>query len=111
MTLSGTALACALFALAAFAGLGGAVVHAGNHDRADVVVVELRVWQDVDDLKDVWVSARPADGEWSDLGTFRFGFDRSDEGGGWYWPYGQYRYGDLALAGVSLTISQSRRGA
>ena len=43
------------------------------------------------------------------LGTFRFGFDNSDEGGGWFWPYGQYRYGDLALAGVSLTISQSRR--
>ena len=109
MTLSGTALACALFALAAFAGLGGAVVHAGNHDRADVVVVELRVWQDVDDLEDVWVSARPADGEWSDLGTFRFEFNQGGGDSFWYWPHGDYRYGDLAVAGVSLTISQHLR--
>ena len=109
MTHSGAALACALFALAAFAGLGGAVVHAGNHDRADVVAVDMRIWQHVDDPENVWISARPAGGDWGALGTFRFGFDNSDEGGGWFWPYGQYRYGDLALAGVSLTISQSRR--
>ena len=69
----------------------------------------MRIWQHVDDPENVWVSARPAGGDWGALGTFRFGFDNSDEGGGWFWPYGHYRYGDLALAGVSLTISQSRR--
>ena len=109
MTVLGMALACALFALAAFAGLGGAVVHAGNDDRADVVVVELRVWQHVEDLENVWVSARPADGNWSDLGTFRFEFKPGSVPSFSDWRYGHYRYGDLVVAGVSLTIWQHLR--
>ncbi len=71
----------------------------------DTVVVELRIWQNVDDAEDIWVSARPAGGDWDELGTFPLEFD--DREGNWFaWFYWAYRTGEVAVGGVNVTISQ-----
>ena len=61
-------------------------------DGANAATVEVRVWQNVDDDRDLYVSARPAGGSWRALGTVPLALDGgvSDEGA--------YRYGDIALA-------------
>ena len=56
-----------------------------------VVRVEVRVWQHVEDGRDIRVGARPADGSWRTLGMIPMplndGVSRS----------GRYRYGDIAI--------------
>ena len=53
--------------------------------------VEVRVWQNVDDERDLYVSARPAGGSWRTLGTVPLALDGLTASGA-------YRYGDVALA-------------
>ena len=53
--------------------------------------VEVRVWQNVDDDRDLYVSARPAGGSWRALGTVPLALDGLTASGA-------YRYGDVALA-------------
>ena len=53
--------------------------------------VEVRVWQNVDDDRDLYVSARPAGGSWRALGTVLLALDGLTASGA-------YRYGDVALA-------------
>ena len=71
---------------------------------ADTVIIELRIWQRVDNPEDVWVSARPKGGRWDTLGTIPL--PRSGLTGG-YAAISWYRYGDLAIAGVGLRVWQS----
>ena len=53
--------------------------------------VEVRVWQSVDDDRDLYVSARPSGGSWRTLGTLPLALDGLTTSEG-------YRYGDVALA-------------
>ncbi len=66
------------------------------------VVVELRVWQLVDDEADIWVSARARGGDWRTLGTIPFPLE---EGG---YPDPRYRRGDLAVSGAALRLWRVR---
>ena len=54
-------------------------------------IVEVRVWQDVNRPSRVYLSARPAFGDWAVLGTIRMLLDD-----GWS-SSGRYRYGDVTL--------------
>ena len=56
-----------LVAVAAVLGL--AVVATGAAQGEATARVEVRVWQDVGDEREIHVSARPADGSWRTLGT------------------------------------------
>lgn len=67
------------------------------------VFVELRVWQGVDDLEDIWVSARARGGDWGTLGTVPFALDSTYPV---YHDWRYYRYGDLTVAGATLRIWQ-----
>lgn len=53
--------------------------------------VEVRVWQDVEDEFDIYVSARPATGSWGTLGTIPLALDDGISSSG------RYRYGDTSL--------------
>ena len=59
--------------------------------------VEVRVWQSVDDDRDLYVSARPAGGSWRALGTVPLALDGLTASGG-------YRYGDVALAEADVDV-------
>ena len=96
----------AMAALLAIALVGPASVQAEGADTDETVLVDLRIWQNVRDAEDIWVSARLAEGDWDELGTSQVQFDE-DQGGGFFWPYYQYRYGDLTVGDVVLSISQS----
>jgi len=101
----------ALITIAAFLfmAVGLATADAAGGPSNDTVVVELRIWQHVDHAEDVWVSARPAGGDWDELGTLPLEFE-SPEGSllapdNWfYWLYGQ---GSFAIAEVLLAVSQN----
>ena len=100
MTLRLALLAVPLL-LAAVAAPGNA---AAQQDGAALeVFVELRVWQGVDDLEDIWVSARLRGGDWDTLGTVPFTLDNEYPV---YHDWRYYRYGDLAVAGATLRIWQ-----
>ena len=64
------------------------------------VIVELRVWQEVDDAENIWVSAQPIGGSQWPLGTIPFPLDD-----GFAWG-DNFRYGDLAVAGTALRVWQ-----
>ncbi len=51
----------------------------------------MRVWQDVNDARDIYISARPADGSWRTLGTIPLPLDDGLSSSG------RFRYGDIAL--------------
>ena len=87
----------ALFAAAPGAGLGSAETEAG----VSTVTVEMRLWQDVHNAENVWISARPEGGSWRALGTIPFPLD-ADDGAA------TYRYRDLAIAGAELRVWQKR---
>ena len=53
--------------------------------------MEVRVWQDVGDEREIHVSARPASGSWRTLGTIPLPLDDG------FSSTGRYRYGDIAL--------------
>ncbi len=92
----GTVLAV-LLAIAPGVGLGSAEAESG----VSAVTVEMRLWQDVDNAEDVWISARPKGGDWRTLGTIPFPLDAGDGAA-------TYRYRDLAIAGVELRVWQKR---
>ena len=70
------------------------------------VVIELRIWQHVDDAADLWVSAQSFGGDWDTLGTVPLPLGHDYYAGGD--PlYNYYRYGDLTVAGATLRILQS----
>ena len=66
---------------------GPALARGGGEASA----VEVRVWQHVDDERDLYVSARPAGGSWRALGTVPLALDGLTASE-------SYRYGDIALA-------------
>ena len=68
---------------------------------ADTTVVELRVWQDVNNAERLYVSARPEGGSWAALGTIRFPLDAGHSADG------SLRYGDLTVGRVELRVWQS----
>ncbi len=79
--------------------LGGVTTADASSDSAETIV-ELRIWQHVEDAEDIWVSARPQGGDWDTVGTVPLEFDGS--AGGYL-----FRTGDLAVAGVEVRIWQS----
>ena len=66
----------------------GAATTGGDGDTAGV---EVRVWQNVEDGRGIYVSARPTGGSWRTLGTIPLPLDDGFSSGG------RYRYGDIAL--------------
>ena len=80
-------LIAALALLVGVAVAGPAMAQGGG----GAATVEVRVWQSVDDDRDLYVSARPAGGSWRTLGTVPLALDGLTASGG-------YRYGDVALA-------------
>ena len=60
-------------------------------NRAAPATVEVRVWQDVANTQRIYISARPAGGDWGALGTIPFPLT------GGLSSNGQFRYGDIAL--------------
>ena len=98
----------AMAALLAIALVGPTTAQAEGAGNGDTILVDLRIWQNVRDAQDIWVSARPIGGEWKELGTSPLEFDERE--GSWFdWYYWGYRSGNLAVAGVELTISQNLR--
>ena len=54
--------------------------------------VEVRVWQDVNDDRSIYISARPEGGSWSTLGTIPLPLDDGLSSSG------RFRYGDITVA-------------
>ena len=84
------AIVGALLLLAAAAASGSAVAQRGTA-AGDTVSIELRVWQDVDDDRDIRFSARLADGSWQTLGAIPLLLDDGHS------AHGVYRYGDITV--------------
>ena len=59
--------------------------------RADPATVEVRVWQDVGDSASIFISARPAEGDWRILGTIPLPLDDGVSSSG------RFRYGNISL--------------
>ena len=66
----------------------------------DAAVVELRVWQNVYNAEQLWVSARPEGGSWATLGTIPFPLDAGHSADG------SSRYGALTVGVVELRVWQ-----
>ena len=77
------------------AALAGVVVLAGTAAQGGATAtVEVRVWQNVGNLEDIRISARPAGGDWRILGTIPLPLEETTESG-------VFDYGDIDL-GVPL---------
>ena len=61
--------------------------------------VDIRLWQSIEDPRDLAISVRPEGGLWSDLGTVPLDLPRGPTSRG-------YRFGDIALAGIELRVWQ-----
>ena len=97
--------AVTLLALVA-AGISTSAVAAGDGERSassDAAVIQLRIWQHVDDAENIWISARAQGGRWDTLGTIPV--PESGYGGG-HSETSRHRYGVLAVAGVGLRVWQ-----
>ena len=93
----------AIAALLASLGIGDTALAESDDAGGETVVIELRVWQHVDDAEDVWLSARPRGGRWDTLGTIPFRLVNHG------WPTGVrqfHRFADLAIAGAELRVWQ-----
>ena len=91
--------------LALAAGLAIAGAAGGGALDESAVRIEVRVWQHVDDDRNLYISVRPADGSWRTLGTVPLALDD-----GFNFD-GDFRYGDTALdvplqdaATVTITV-------
>lgn len=78
-------VAVAALGLSAMAGAGAT----GEAERT--VRIEVRVWQSLEDGREIHLSARPADGSWRTLGTIPLPLDDG------FSDSGQFRYGDTGL--------------
>ena len=54
--------------------------------------VEVRVWQDVNNARSIYISARPESGSWATLGTIPLPLDDGHSSNG------RFRYGDIVVA-------------
>ncbi len=63
----------------------------GSAQEGDTATVEVRVWQNVGNELDIYISARPADGDWRTLGTIPLPLDDGTS------STGRYQYGDISL--------------
>ena len=54
--------------------------------------VEVRVWQDVNNARNIYISARPEGGNWATLGTIPLPLDDGHSSNG------RFRYGDIVVA-------------
>ncbi|MYA19386.1 MAG: hypothetical protein F4Z25_03760 [Chloroflexi bacterium] len=97
-------LLLAALAASVAASSGAAAQEVGDAAPVDVVI-ELRVWQNVDDAEDIQLSARPLGGDWGTLGRIPFPLDNVYEVRGHHFIY-YYRYGDLTVAGATVRIWQ-----
>ena len=71
--------------LAVFAGAAE-----GESYGDSTAAIEVRVWQDVGDGRNIYISARSADGSWRTLGASSLPLDDGLS------STGRYRYGDIA---------------
>ena len=71
--------------------LGLAAVAGVEAQGEPAAPIEVRVWQDVGDELDIYVSARPAAGSWRTLGTISLALDDGIS------ATGRFRYGDIDL--------------
>ena len=79
-----------LIVAAVAAVLGLAVVATGAAQSETTARIEVRVWQDVGDEREIHVSARPASGSWRTLGMIPLPLDDGVSSTG-------YNYGDISL--------------
>ena len=85
VSLAGKALLVVLAGLAGIVGLTTAA-----EARNPVVTIEVRVWQDVNDARDFYISARPEGGSWGTQGTRALPLDGTSTSG-------RFRYGDITV--------------
>jgi hypothetical protein len=87
--------------LLVLAGVAGVIGLASTTDaRNPVITIEVRVWQDITDERNVYVSARPEGGSWGTLGTIPIPLDAGASSSG------HFRYGQLDVTvplGAGLT--------
>ena len=98
-------IAAIVLALATLAGAVG-TARAGDAPpvaAGETVVIEMRIWQHVEDADNIWISARPRGGRWDTLGTIPFPLEHRAGG---YSPVSKYRYTDLTLGGIGLRVWQ-----
>ena len=98
-------IAAIVLALATLAGAVG-TARAGDAPpvaAGETVVIEMRIWQHVEDADNIWISARPRGGRWDTLGTIPLALDRHSSG---YGLVSDHRYDDLAIAAVGLRVWQ-----
>lgn len=70
--------------------LGVLVATVGSAQSAETATVEVRVWQNVGNLEDIRISARPAGGDWRILGTIPLPLGETTDSG-------TFAYGDIDL--------------
>ncbi len=68
-----------------------ALITGSSAQERQEAVVEVRVWQDVGDELDIYISARPRGGSWRPFGTIALPLDDGESASG------RYRYGDIFL--------------
>ena len=98
---AGMAVVAALLLAAVL--VAAAPVPARADSAVDTVIIELRVWQRVDNHENVWLSARPKGGRWDALGTVPL--PRDGVVGG-YSGISRHRFGDLTVGGVAVRVWQ-----
>ena len=76
--------------------LAASVVAGAAAEAPRTLTVQVRVWQDVDDERRLWLSARPAGGSWAQLGTVPLWLDDG----------GRHRYDDRTLGAAPDAIDQ-----
>ena len=64
---------------------------ASSAQDQSTATVEVRVWQDVGDELQIYISARPADGSWATLGTIPLPLDDGVSSSG------RFRFGDISV--------------
>ena len=79
--------------------LGVVMVAVGSAQAEATATVEVRVWQNVGNLEDIRISARPAGGSWRTLGTIPLPLDQTTDSG-------TFAYGD-----IDLEVALSERAA
>ncbi len=95
--------AAALLALASLVAAARTSFAEDAPGAAETVFIQMHIWQHIDDVDNLWISARRAGGRWDTLGTIPFPLDNRAGG---YSPVSKFRYADLAMAGVGLRVWQ-----